>query len=433
MSIGADPERIVRIKQPSLVDNNNSNQEVVKVYVTSVFDNKYNLKKIASEVWKLPEQEREAFFKVWSEETLERIRTTSELSSSDRNLYYQGINKMRKRLYLSDRNNNKEEEKKDMKTKTQSKIKKATELFGGKYSKEEIILAAAKLSPEDKRIFFKKWNNELKQNEQLTPKEGSKYYATTLRNLEKCLHDPSYVPRGSSSSAKGVKKKKPKMALAIFNETDSVEQVKMAINKLTAVHQEIFYKLWNEETLEQKCKTTDLTSAEKSTYYHTVLPTIKRCISDPQYVPYGTAKKEEKSQESKSKRKKVNKESTKVSSNPTVDDKQNAPKEIAQNNEVDEFTKCDYISMSNLFTSPTFDVLKEKLDPKAAVIVSLKLGFVDGKCFSTEAIHNFLGIDKEEITSITKNVLLQYREETIKQIDNTIDTVINDKGFIKIK
>ena len=63
------------------------------------------------------------------------------------------------------------------------------------------------------------------------------------------------------------------------------------------------------------------------------------------------------------------------------------------------------------------------LSPKEAVIVSLKLGYVDGKCFSTEAIANFLGIEKEEVLETVKKALLLYKENINQFIDGAIESV----------
>ena len=50
-----------------------------------------------------------------------------------------------------------------------------------------------------------------------------------------------------------------------------------------------------------------------------------------------------------------------------------------------------------------------------------KIGYVDGKYFSTDTIAQFLGIDEEEIIQTTKKVLLVYKES----IDNYIEKAIS--------
>ena len=61
------------------------------------------------------------------------------------------------------------------------------------------------------------------------------------------------------------------------------------------------------------------------------------------------------------------------------------------------------------------------LSVKDAVIISLKLGYIDDKYFSTEAISNFLGISTDEVRETTKKALLLYRESFVDYIDTAIE------------
>ena len=60
------------------------------------------------------------------------------------------------------------------------------------------------------------------------------------------------------------------------------------------------------------------------------------------------------------------------------------------------------------------------LTPKEAIIISLKLGYVDGKYFSTEAIAKFLEIEEEEVRETIKKILLIYKENINELLDNII-------------
>ena len=72
------------------------------------------------------------------------------------------------------------------------------------------------------------------------------------------------------------------------------------------------------------------------------------------------------------------------------------------------------------------------LSAKDAVIISLKLGYVDGKYFSTEDIANFLQISNEEVIETTKNVLLAYKNSFNEFLDNAI-AVATDNPSLQIK
>ena len=72
-----------------------------------------------------------------------------------------------------------------------------------------------------------------------------------------------------------------------------------------------------------------------------------------------------------------------------------------------------------------------KLSVKEAIIISLKLGYVDNKCFSTESIANFLGIEEDEVIETTKKILLLYKESINGFIDTAIKVITDTKGHEK--
>ena len=95
-----------------------------------------------------------------------------------------------------------------------------------------------------------------------------------------------------------------------------------------------------------------------------------------------------------------------------------------------EITKEDYLKMLELLRTPTFTQMMSMLNAKEAVIISLRLGYVDGKYFSTESIARFLGIEEEEVIETTKKVLLLYKESINGFLDKAIEAV---SGKIMIK
>ncbi|MCM1370550.1 MAG: sigma-70 family RNA polymerase sigma factor [Clostridium sp.] len=95
-------------------------------------------------------------------------------------------------------------------------------------------------------------------------------------------------------------------------------------------------------------------------------------------------------------------------------------KDSSKNKEVLNLEKEDYIKMLELIKSTSFKEMLNILTPKEALIICLKLGYIDDKYFSTESIANFLGIDESEVNEITKKVLLLYKEKINKFIDDAI-------------
>ena len=65
------------------------------------------------------------------------------------------------------------------------------------------------------------------------------------------------------------------------------------------------------------------------------------------------------------------------------------------------------------------------------MIAALKLGYIDGKCFSTSAITEFLGIDSNGVVNITKNILLAYKEKLEEMIDYAIKMVEDESTTIE--
>ncbi len=95
------------------------------------------------------------------------------------------------------------------------------------------------------------------------------------------------------------------------------------------------------------------------------------------------------------------------------------PEQLRINNNV--LTKEDYQKILDLLRTPTFAQMLNVLSVKEAVIISLKLGYIDGKYFSTAAIAQFLQIEEIEVTQTTKKILSLFKEN----LNNFLDTAIS--------
>ena len=94
--------------------------------------------------------------------------------------------------------------------------------------------------------------------------------------------------------------------------------------------------------------------------------------------------------------------------------------------------KSDYLKVIELMKSYSFQEMLNYLTPKEAVIICLRLGYVDNKYYSLNAISDFLGISEEEILEITKKILLLFKDNINKYLNETIDYLDEkDKIFIK--
>ena len=74
-----------------------------------------------------------------------------------------------------------------------------------------------------------------------------------------------------------------------------------------------------------------------------------------------------------------------------------------------------------------FDEMLSCLTPKEAVIVCLRLGYVDDMYYTSEAIANFLGISVAEVCEITKKVLILYQEKINGFINEAVDGFHNQR------
>lgn len=71
------------------------------------------------------------------------------------------------------------------------------------------------------------------------------------------------------------------------------------------------------------------------------------------------------------------------------------------------------------------------LSVKESVIISLKLGYIDGKYFTTESIAKFLEIEQDEVRETTKKALLLYKKNINQLLDNAIKIVSDETSTLK--
>jgi RNA polymerase primary sigma factor len=87
----------------------------------------------------------------------------------------------------------------------------------------------------------------------------------------------------------------------------------------------------------------------------------------------------------------------------------------------EEFSKDDYIKILGIFNTPEFIKMTKNKPLLECLILSLKLGYIDGKYFSTATIANFLDMDISAVDSIIKNALIDYKKVLSQMIDDAIE------------
>ena len=198
--------------------------------------------------------------------------------------------------------------------------------------------------------------------------------------------------------------KKAQSIYEYYNEYTK-EQIDEAINSLTEEERLLVYKRYG-NNLTNPVK-TKLIKEENDRFYGSIIPKIKRKL-------------------------KAMKKRQTIPSKPIAEFTEEEPKETTE----EPITKEDYLKMLELLRSPKFSKMLRKYSAKERMIISLKLGYIDGKCFSTEAISKFLEIPEKEIISLTHKVLLEYQEMINSIFQGTIKMVTEkqeEKVFKKTK
>ena len=161
-----------------------------------------------------------------------------------------------------------------------------------------------------------------------------------------------------------------------------------------------------------------LTEEQRKKFYGSVMAQIKRLLENPDI-------KRRKVQKNEIEEKKI--ESTSNAKN--VQTKNN----LVETNEehTSKITKDDYINMIKLFKTSNFKQMMSNLGSKESIIISLRMGYIDGKYFSVDAIAEFLDIERDEVSKIIKEVLLNYKESVIESIDYAIEVVSDEQNVLK--
>ena len=161
-----------------------------------------------------------------------------------------------------------------------------------------------------------------------------------------------------------------------------------------------------------------LTEEQRKKFYGSVMAQIKRLLENPDIKRRKVQKKEI--------------EEKKIESTSIVENVQTKNNLVETNEEhTSKITKDDYINMIKLFKTSNFKQMISNLGSKESIIISLRMGYIDGKYFSVDAIAEFLDIERDEVSKIIKEVLLNYKESVIKSIDYAIEVVSDEQNVLK--
>ena len=176
----------------------------------------------------------------------------------------------------------------------------------------------------------------------------------------------------------------------------SKEEINEVISKLSNYEKELLYFRYGND-LENPIKNDKLDKDKLSRFQGWVLPKMKSMLS--------SLRKKENVQDTED-------DMSLEHSNNNVDEKSQAL------SVEEDLTKDDYIKIQDIMKSLKFGDMLNTLSVKDAIIICLRLGYVDNKFFSTKSIADFLGVEEEEVIETTKKVLLLYKESINNFINN---------------
>lgn len=212
------------------------------------------------------------------------------------------------------------------------------------------------------------------------------------------------------------------------------EDIDVMLGKLTEEEMSLV-KLRYGEDLDNPVASSTWGKEETNKFYGSLIPKMKRLLSNPE----GKRKKYTKRTQTISD---TNNQSSIHSLEAPKVEEVTQPELISQKGEdskaispqtTSEIEKDDCLKILELMRTPSFGDMLKSLTPKEAVITCLKLGYVDGKYFTTESIAGFLGIETSEVIETTKNVLFVYKENINHFIDKAVEVATGSSLVLKKK
>lgn len=202
-------------------------------------------------------------------------------------------------------------------------------------------------------------------------------------------------------------KRKSKDNLYEYFSDYSKPEVSKVISRLDEDELELLHKRYGDNLLEPV--KNDIDADEKKVIISNIIPRIQRMLEG----------------------KKVRRRKNNQKAQSTIVEEKTEETVQPQNS----LNKEDYKQILGIFHNPEFIEMTKKKPLDECLIMSLKLGYFQEKCFSTDAIANFLDVDKEYVITVTKQGLTSYKEKLNQMIDEAIikETSDNKQPYVKLK
>lgn len=317
---------------------------------------------------------------------------------------------------------------KDEDNNSKGKSKNIYDIFNSKgYSKEEVDEAIKSLTVDEINLLKSRYGDNLDKSPTTRMNRNEFVEKFTCGLFPKILlimknnREKDIIKEPKNERKKYMKK--PRNIYDIFREQGYSEQeLTRAINSLSENEVEMLKSIYGADFT--KIPTVTLSKEEKTKLYSVIFTKIRRKIKkdrNSQTVTQDVENKAEVVNDSE--------ETIEDTKNVTIFDQTDVQEEvpvIVPIKEVEVSTtptvNSEYGKFLELLKTPTFSDMLSILTPKEAVIIMLKLGYIDNKYFSTDRIAEFLEIEPSEVSETTKKVILLLKE----RINDYIDLAINE-------
>ena len=317
---------------------------------------------------------------------------------------------------------------KDEDNNIKGKSKNIYDIFNSKgYSKEEVDEAIKSLTVDEINLLKSRYGDNLDKSPTTRMNRNEFVEKFTCGLFPKILlimknnREKDIIKEPKNERKKYMKT--PRNIYYIFREQGYSEQeLTRAINSLSENEVEMLKSIYGADFT--KIPTVTLSKEEKTKLYSVIFTKIRRKIKknrNSQTVTQDVENKAEVVNDSE--------ETIEDTKNVTIFDQTDVQEEvpvIVPIKEVEVSTtptvNSEYGKFLELLKTPTFSDMLSILTPKEAVIIMLKLGYIDNKYFSTDRIAEFLEIEPSEVSETTKKVILLLKE----RINDYIDLAINE-------
>lgn len=317
---------------------------------------------------------------------------------------------------------------KDEDNNSKGKSKNIYDIFNSKgYSKEEVDEAIKSLTVDEINLLKSRYGDNLDKSPTTRMNRNEFVEKFTCGLFPKILlimknnREKDIIKEPKNERKKYMKT--PRNIYNIFREQGYSEQELIrAINSLPENEVEMLKSIYGADFT--KIPTVTLSKEEKTKLYSVIFTKIRRKIKkdrNSQTVTQDVENKAEVVNDSE--------ETIEDTKNVTIFDQTDVQEEVPVIVPIKEVevsatptVNSEYGKFLELLKTPTFSDMLSILTPKEAVIIMLKLGYIDNKYFSTDRIAEFLEIETSEVSETTKKVILLLKE----RINDYIDLAINE-------